>query len=350
MPGTGQTMVGADDPRALIWNLIRGPWQYAALHALVVLGCADHLAVGPLTTQDLAARCGADGEGLGRLLTYAATVGLLDQPAPGRYALTQAGQVLRADVTGSMRAAVLATGEAAGWQAMIGLDHTARTGQPAFAAQQGSSFYDYLAAHPAQARIFQEFMTSRSAGIAADIAALDFTHSKVVADIGGGHGTILAAILTAWPHLHGILAERQHVLDSVPGHLAATGVHDRVELAACDYLDVGQIPSADTYLLANILHNHDDHDARAILTGILAAAPEPPRVLLADILLPARPVPHFGFDLDIRMMALGTGRERTRAAYLSLLSDAGLTNTTITETPHVLSIIDAQPPVSQGTL
>jgi hypothetical protein len=244
-----------------------------------------------------------------------------------------------------MRAAVLATGEPAAWQAMPGLDATARTGEPAFTAQHGRGFYDHLAAHPDRARLFQEFMTSRSADVATALAALDFTGAQVIADIGGGNGTILAAILAAHPHLRGILLDRPHVIDGARSHLATVpGSH--IELVPGDYL-TGPLPSADTYLLASILHNHDDPEARVILGNVLAAARGRPRIVMADILLPDRPTPHIGFDLDIRMMALGTGRERTRAAYLTLLPDAGLTAIQVTSTLYGLSIINAQPTTTE---
>ncbi|MGA2831238.1 MAG: methyltransferase, partial [Streptosporangiaceae bacterium] len=334
------------DPRSAVCNLIRGPWRFAAVHALVTLGVFGHLAAGPLLVPELAACCGADPAMLERLLRCAAGTGLLAQPSPGCYALTSDGRVLVPGAPGSMHPAVLATGEAAGWQALTGLAGAARTGQAAFTAQQGHGFYDYLAAHPAAARIFAEFMTSRSADVAAVIAGLDFTDTTVVADIGGGHGTILAAILAAHPHLHGILFDRSHVLAGAHSQFAA-GVAERTELAAGDYLD-GPLPPAGTYLLANILHNHNDADARVILGNIRAATPSGPRIVLADILLPSHPAAHIGCDLDVRMMALGTGRERTRAAYLALLGDVGFTSTEIIGTPYGLSIIDARPTVGES--
>ena len=255
-------MVPRGDPRSAVWNLIRGPWRFAAVHALVTLGVFGPLAAGPLLVPELAACCDADPAMLERLLRCAASIGLLAQPSPGCYALTSDGRVLVPGAPGSMHPAVLATGEEAGWQALTGLAGTACTGQAAFTAQQGRGFYDYLAAHPAAARIFAEFMTSRSADVAAVIAGLDFTGHTVVADIGGGQGTILAAVLAAHPHLRGILFDHGHVLIGAHGQLAATGVAERTELAAGDYLD-GPLPPAGTYLLANILHNHDDADARS---------------------------------------------------------------------------------------
>ena len=240
-----------------------------------------------------------------------------------------------------MHPAILATGEAAGWQALTGLDGTARTGEPAFTTQQHQGFYDYLAAHPGQARVFADFMTSRSAGLAATIASLDFTGTGVVADIGGGHGTILAAVLAAHPGLRGILVDRPHVLADARSRLPA-GTRDRIGLVPGDYL-TGPLPAASTYLLASIVHNHDDGQARVILGNVRAAAVTGPRLILADILLPDHPAPHIGCDLDVRMMALGTGRERTRDAYLALLGDVGFAVTEIIGTPYGLSIIDARP-------
>ena len=346
----GESLTGADgamvppgDPRAAIWDLIVGPWRFAALRALVQLGCADHLAAGPLAASDLAARCRARPGELARLLAWAASAGLVRQPEPGRYALTDTGQTLRADAPASMRPAVLATGDVAAWRAMTALEHTMRSGQPAFEAEHGCGFYDYLAAHPAAGQAFAAFMASRSARLATAIAALDFSASRVVADIGGGHGTILASVLAAWPHLRGILADRPEVLGEARAWLATAGVGARAEVVACDYLDPRQIPAADTYLLASILHNHDDTDAQAILGALAGAATTGPRLIVAEILLPDDSAPHIGYDLDIRMMALGRGRERTRAAYDALLTGAGQALTTITQGPGAFSIVDAQP-------
>ncbi len=330
------------DPRAAIWNLLRGPWRFAALHALAELGCPAHVAAGPLHVTELAARCDALPALLERLLRCAAGTGLLAMPAPGCYALTPAGRILLPDVPGSMHAAVLATGEPAGWQALTGLAATARTGTPAFAAQQGRDFCGYLAAQPDQGRIFADFMAFRSADVAGTIACLDFTGTTLVAEIGGRRGTVLAAVLKAHPHLRGLLFGPAHVLDGACGYLARAGLSGRTELVAGDYLD-GPVPPASTYLLANVLHEHDDGQARVILGNLRATATSGPRVILADLLLPDQPAPHIGSDLDIQMMALGAGGERTRTAYLALLRDAGFTASQVFGTPYGMSVMDALP-------
>jgi hypothetical protein len=243
-------------------------------------------------------------------------------------------------VPGSMHGAVLATGDPAAWQALTGLADTACTGEPAFTAQQGQIFHGYPAACPASLRVFTGFVASRLAGIADQIARLDFTGSTALADIGGVDGTILAAVLAAHPHLHGIFFDR--AVGRARDHLTGAALTGRAELVGGDYLD-GPLPPASTYLLASVLHNHGDADGRVILGNIRAAATSGPRLILADILLPGQPAPHLGYDLDVQMMALGTGQERTRDAYLTLLRDVGFHSTEVISTPYGLSIIDAQP-------
>jgi hypothetical protein len=339
-PAVPAGIVPPGDPRATVWDVIRGPWRFAAVHALTEIGCPAHLAAGPLPVADLAARLDVDPCGLERLLRCAAGLGLFAQPAPGCYCLTGAGRVLLPGVPGSMHAAVLAAGDAAVWQAMTGLAATVRTGEPAFVIQQGRGFPDYLAADPARARVFADCMARRSADIAAVIARLDFSGETVIADIGGGHGTILAAVLAAHPYLHGIVSDR--ALGGARDYLADAALTGRTELVPGDYL-AGPVPAAGTYLLVSILHNHDDGQARVILGNIRAATTSGPRLILADILLPDHPAPHIGCDLDMAMMALGTGRERTRDGYLTLLHEAGFTETAIIGTPYGLSVIDARP-------
>ena len=330
---------GDAEAQAAIWEIVRGPWRYAALHAFAELGCADHLAAGPATAGELARHCRADPASLTRLLRCCAAMGLTGVTAAGRYTLTPAGRALRRG--GPMRAAVLANGNEPAWQSMLRLATAVRTGQPVFSDIAGKDFYDWHADHPDQAQIFQEFMTARSAGAAAAIASLNFASAQVVADIGGGYGTVLAAVLAAHSHVRGIILERDSVLPGAREYLAGRGLDGRCELSAGDFFDPAAIPPADVYILVNILHNYGDDDAGAILRNITAAAPRA-RVILADILLPDDPATaHIGTDLDMRRIAMG-GRERAWNEYADLLASAGLTAGDVIQTPWILSIIDAR--------
>jgi hypothetical protein len=328
----------SDPADARIWETIRGPWRYCALLAFTQLGCADALAAGPASTAGVAGKCGAAQDALGRLLRCCASLGLITPAPGGRWALTVAGTTLREG--GPMRAAVLTNSGPPGWGAMLRLADAVRDGQPVFEQLAGEGFYGWHASNPDGGEVFQQFMTSRSASAAQVIAGLGFTGAAVVADIGGGYGTILAAVLAAHPHLHGILLDRDDVLPGADDYLAGHGAAGRCELTAGDYLNPAGIPAADIYLLGSILHNHHDDQARRILGGLVAANTRA-RVICADILLPDDPcVPDTGTDLDMRRLAIG-GRERTRDQYTALLGSAGLTITAVLPTASPLSVIDS---------
>jgi hypothetical protein len=330
--------------QARIWEIIRGPWQYcAAALAFTQLGVAGTLTEGPASTASLATRCHADTDALGRLLRCCASLGLITAAPGDRWALTVAGTTLCEG--GPMRAAVLANSGPPGWGAMLRLADAVRAGQPVFEQLAGEGFYDWHASNPDCGEVFQQFMTSRSAAAAQVIAGLSFAGAAVVADIGGGYGTILAAVLAAHPHLHGILLDRDEVLPGAAGYLAAHGTDGRCVLTAGDYLNAAGIPAADVYLLGSILHNHPDDEARRILAGLTAANGRA-RVICADILLPDDPCnPDTGTDLDMRRLAIG-GRERTRDQYAALLGSAGLTITAVLPTPSPLSVIDSRIPAT----
>lgn len=334
------------DPQAAapVWEIIRGLWRFTALHAMTELGCADELRDGPLSTAELARRCGADPAALERVLRTLAGAGLLVSPAPGRYALTPAGATLRRDAPASTRPAVLCNGEAGSWYAMGALTDTVRTGRSAFMARYGS-LYEYLSARPALGRLFDEFMRARSLPLAAGVAeGYDFSRVGTVVDVGGGQGTFLAAILRAHPHVRAVLYELPHVLPGARDRLAAAGVADRCELVAGDFF--AAVPAgADVYLLANIIHNWDDERALRILENVRAALPEHGRVLFVDMVLPDDDRAHMGKDLDMRMLALfGPGRERTESEYLGLLARVGLHGRRLAELSALqLSLIEAVP-------
>lgn len=323
-----------------VWNILRGPYRYAALLAFTQLGCADRLAEGPASTDVLARSCDADPSALGRVLRCCASLGIVSPVSDGGWELTDAGLTLGRD--GPMRAAVLHHTGQEPWLAMLALVDAVRTGQPVFERIAGQDFYAWHVAHPEQNEVFQQFMADRSATAGAVAAGLDFTGAATVADIGGGYGTILAAVLNAHACLRGILLDRPDVLPGAEAYLAKRGLGDRCTLLAGDYFDPGSIPPADVYILGNILHNHTDAEARRILANLLAARPAA-RLLLAEILLPDDPrVEDIGIDMDIRRLAVG-GRERTRAEWVALLGAARLTITATVPTGSPLTIIDASP-------
>jgi hypothetical protein len=346
-PGQNQTSTEpagfADngDPRAHILDLLSGTWKFTALHAFVDLRCADHLQSGPLTIEELADRCQADPTSLGRLLRTAAALHLVATVRPGTYALTDAGTLLCTTSMDSMRPGVVVMGEPTSWEAMGTLAQTVRTGTSPIAAAHGS-LYEYYHRRPELLQAFEAWMTSRSQAFAESlVAAHDFTGVRTVADIGGGNGTILAAILEAHPQAGGILFELDQVLPGAKSYLTSRGIAERCDLVAGDFFTA--VPAgADVYVLANVVHNWDDEDALRILRAVRDAMTGDSRALFLDYLLPDDDQPHFGKFMDMRMLALfGGGRERTHAEYLALLDRAGLRADHITALPVGAGLIQA---------
>jgi O-methyltransferase domain len=327
------------NPNATVWDIVRGLSRFGAVHAMVDLRCADHLKKdGPLTTEELSARCNADPVQLGRVLRMTAALGLLTQVSPGRYGLTASGETLCEDSPNSMRPAVLAHAEEGSWIAMNAIPQTVRIGRTRFMEEYGSH-YDYLAAHPEANEVFNEFMRLRSEpGGAAVATRYDFTEINSLVDVGGGKGTLLAAILQA-----NRVRERDQVIPDAKANLTARGLADRCEFVVGDFFRSAP-KGADAYLLGSVIHNWDDAVAARILETVRAAVPDHGRVLLVDAALPDDDRPHVGKELDVRMMVLfGGGRERTESEYFGLLTGAGLNGRIVAALPIGLSLIEALP-------
>ncbi|WP_181803806.1 methyltransferase [Streptomyces shenzhenensis] len=339
-------VVDSDDPRAVIWDVIRGQWKFSALYAFVELDLARWMDGGSVGVRELAERCGLDAVSLARLLRTNATLGVVTTagadggPGDERYALTAAGRTLRAGDERSMRSVVIPQGAPDFLDAMSCLADAVRTGHAPFATRFGS-FYSYLDSHPEAREHFDAHMATRSRTMGESLAAqYDFTGVTSIGDIGGGLGTILSAILKANPGMRGVLHELEPVVARARPFLASEGVLDRCELVAGDFFEA--VPAADAYLLSNIVHNWADEAAVTILGNVRSAMPAHGRVLLLDMLLPDDDRPHLGKELDMRLLALHEGgRERSEGEYLAVVRRAGLAPRRIIELPYALSLIEA---------
>ena len=215
-----------------------------------------------------------------------------------------------------------------------------QSGAPAFERHFSASYFQYLAAHPESAATFNAAMTGWSAQVAsAVVAAYDFARCGTVVDVGGGHGTLLAAIVASQPHLRGILFDLPHVTASATPLLTAAGVADRCEAVGGDFFTA--VPSGDTYVLAQILHDWDDDRSRTILEHCQSAMAPDGRILVVELVLPPGNEPSLGKWLDLHMLVLLTGRERTEAEYRSLLASAGLRLTQVAPTRSGASVLEA---------
>jgi hypothetical protein len=185
-------------------------------------------------------------------------------------------------------------------------------------------------------------MVGNHGGAASAVAASDeLPTTGTVVDVGGGKGTFLAAILHARPALRGVLLDLARTVDAATEYLTADGVAERCQIVAGDFFKAVP-PGGDAYLLASVIHNWDDGEAADILRTVRAAIPERGRLLLVEVVLPDDDRPHPGKDLDVRMLTMHGGKERSLSEYSELLGRAGFRLDRVTELTR-FSLIVASP-------
>ena len=322
-------------------QLIGGCLVSQLLYVVAKLGIADHLAAGPRTASELAAAADVHPQALYRVLRALASLGVFTEDAGGRFSLTAIAGPLRRDAPDSLQAFALLWGETL-WPACGALLHSVRTGQPAFEHLHGMGVFEYLHQHPQSAEIFDQAMTNLTRVLApAVVAACDFQPTASVVDVGGGQGTLLAAALKANPGLRGVLYDRAEVLASARRNLAAEGVLDRCELVRGDFF--GSVPKdGDAYLLKDILHDWDDARAVAILTNCARAMSPAAKLLVVERSLPGDNAPGPGKLVDITMLAVTGGRERSEAEYADLFRRAGLRLVRVAPTASEMLVFEGE--------
>ncbi|HEX2173793.1 MAG TPA: methyltransferase, partial [Dehalococcoidia bacterium] len=229
-------------PRLRLQQLMSGYRITQAIGVAAELGIADLLSDGPKSSGELAEATGTHPRALYRVLRALASVGIFTEVEPDRFALTPMAEALRADAPASLlNAALFASGDA-NWRAWGQLLHSVRTGQTAFEHVHGMDVWEYRARHPEANTVFNAAMTSYSAQVADAIAgAYDFTGLGTLVDVGGGHGLLLATILSANPALRGILFDQPHVVATAAPILERSGMADRCRVVGGDFFD--SVPS-----------------------------------------------------------------------------------------------------------
>jgi hypothetical protein len=322
-------------PAQTIMDLTRAYWVSRCLHVVAELGVADALDEEPLTGPELAAKAGADPGALHRVLRVLASRGIFTL-VDGRFRHNDASRLLRTGSRRSLHAMARTFGLPVWWNAYGALEHSVRTGRPALESITGQGIFDYLGAHPEEAGLFAETMLAASqAQIPSVLTSYDFQDARVIGDIGGGLGHLLAAVLETNTQAQGILFDRPEVIDKARATPAP-----RISCVAGDFFH-DRIPACDTYLVKRVLHDWPDAEAVSILRNIRAGAPPGARILLIEGVLDERS-PGPLAEIDIEMLVMTGGRERTREEWQKLLTEAGVSLTRIVTTASPMaSIIEA---------
>lgn len=323
-------------------ELLSAKWLSQAIGVVARLGVADLVADKPLTPAELAAACEADPDALYRVLRATATVGVFAEDDKGRFALTPMAELLRNDAPLSLRAAAITVNMDPMWRPYGHIEHSVRTGDPAFDYVYGVNIYQYLRDHPEAAELFQQTAVGFYAmSIPPIVAAYDFSPYHVIVDIGGGVGFLLAAILHHHPQARGVLLEEAGVITLARVRLAAEGMADRVELVTGDFFAEAP-PGGDLYLIKSCLHNWDDHDAGRILATIREAMRPGARLLVIDAVVPAGNDSHYSKVSDVELLTLAGGRERRDDEWQALFAGSGFRLSASIPTPGPVTIMELE--------
>jgi hypothetical protein len=323
-----------------LFQMATGYWLSQAIYVAARLGIADTLADGPRSWQEIAVATEADPRSLYRLLRALCAMGVFRTLPADRFALAPLGQALRSGVPGSLRGMVLTLGEIH-YEAWGHLLHSVKTGTPAFQYAFEAPLFEYLGRNPEAGNTFNEAMTDFSALAAyAVLLAYDFSDVKSTVDVGGGCGELLTSILRMYPAMQGTLFDTPCVITAAEKRLEAEPCRDRCTLSAGSFLEFVP-PGADAYLMSGVIHDWDEEPAIRILRNCQGSMAQHGRVLVIECVVPDGPDISFSKLLDLNMLVMNGGRERTKTEFRELFDAAGLRMTRVIPTLSPLSVVEA---------
>ncbi|HEY5833422.1 methyltransferase [Streptomyces sp.] len=336
-------MEEARPPIDRMFEIVTSYWISRAVYAGTALGLPDLVAGGPKTATELAELTGSDPRALARLLRALAGVGLFRADEQGRYAATDLGDTLRAEVPGSLASFVLMElGEAhhSAWGEIV---HAVQSGQPAFDKAVGKKIWEFFETTPVMAAHLGKAMGGLTAMVAeAVLDVYDFSPYRKIVDVGGGEGAFLGSILASHPAGRGVVFDLPPTVDKGRPAIAGAGLADRCELVGGDFFQ--SVPDGgDLYLMKWVLHDWNDESCVEILTNCRKAMRDDARLLVVETIVPDGDDFSPSKIIDLNMMVLTTGQERTAGEFRALLSAAGFTVTRMLPTQSPSSVIEAAP-------
>lgn len=325
-----------NDPFTLLAQMSAGYALSRCLHCVAAAGIADLIDDEPRSSVELATASETHPDALLRILRLLSAHGVFRVDHNNRVSHSSASRMLRSDHPQSVLSLVKMFGLPINWQVYEHLDHSLKSGMPATEKVVPGGLWTYYASHAEENSIFNAAMTAKAQGHLFGIMnSYDFSSFNTIADIAGGRGHLLNGILSATPGAKGILFDLPHVVAE-----ARELASERLALLGGDFFK-DPLPSADAYLLMEIIHDWPDEESVAILKAIRRAAPDNARLLVIEQIMPETQGPHWAKTLDILMLALVGGRQRTQQEYTRLLERAGFTFVCEIDTMVGVSILEA---------
>lgn len=329
-------------PSVEITRMMDGAVVAQLVQLVAALGVAD-LVDGHRPVRRIAEQTGTDADALNRALRTLAGVGVFTEVQPGVFGLTALAVPLRSDAEDSVRELAAVRGSREHWSALGELRHSLRTGRSAFTHVYGKDFWTYLGESPEQASRFDRAMGDNIKQVhAAVVDAYDFPCTRNVVDVGGGRGDLVATLLRRHPAMRAVVYDRPHAAAEAEARFEAAGLTDRACAVEGDFFN-GVPEGGDTYLLSRVLHDWNDEQATHILSNVASALPPHGRVVVIDAVVPEGDTAHPAKMMDIIMLAMHEGKERTRAEFAELFVAAGLRLTRTVHTGAQISLLVAEP-------
>lgn len=324
-------------------QIISGFWISRAVYVIAKLGIPDLLKSGPKSAEELASATGTHAPSLFRILRALVSVGVLSSVEDGRFDQTPLSETLVTDAPGSLRWFAVSELGQEHYPAWGNLMHSVKTGEIAFDNFFGVDIWKYFQQNPEDAAVFNNSMTSVTAHTNEAITSLyDFSQFGTIVDVGGGHGGLITSILEKNPQVKGILFDAAEVIEGARPKIEAAGLADRLETVAGDFFK--SVPEGgDAYLMKWIIHDWDDEKSNTILRNIRSRMQPNSKLILVDCVVPETNDPHFSKFIDLNMLVMTGGKERTEKEFAQILEAAGfkLLRVIKTDVPH--SIVEAEP-------
>ena len=324
-------------------QIISGFWISRSVYVIGKLGIPDLLQTGPKTAEELAAATNTDAPSLFRILRALVSVGVLKSAEGGRFAQTPLSETLVTDAPGSLRWFAISELGQEHYPAWGNLMHSVKTGEIAFDNFFGVDIWKYFQQNPEDAAVFNNSMSNMTAAVNDALTSLyDFSQFGKIVDVGGGHGGLITAILQKNPGVKGILFDAPQVIEGAQSKIEAAGLADRVETVAGDFFK--SVPEGgDAYIMKWIIHDWDDKRAVTILKNCRKQIPSNGKIILVDSVVPESDEPHFSKFIDLNMLVMTGGKERTAKEFEELFAAAGFRLLRVIPTDLPTSIIEGVP-------